>query len=51
MERVLDDIIDKLWELKIKTEMEDRIRHKKRYVSKTSAIKDVIKLLEEIKQS
>ena len=51
MERVLEEVIDKLRELELKTEIEDRIRHKKRYVSKTSAIRDVIKLLEEIKQS
>lgn len=40
--------IDKLYELKVKAEFEDRMRKKKRYVSKTSAYADLIKLLEEL---
>ena len=48
---IIDYAIDKLKELKIRAEIEDRIRHKKRYVSKVSAYKDLIKLLQELKQS
>ena len=40
--------IDKLIKLKIKAEFEDRQRGKKRYISKTSAYKDLIKLLEDL---
>lgn len=40
--------IKKLMELKIRAEFEDRKRGKKRYVSKTSAYKDLIKLLEDL---
>ena len=47
MNDTIEFIIDKLIELKIKAEFEDRLRGKKRYVSKTSAYKDLIKLLEE----
>ena len=48
---IIDYAIEKLKELKIKAEFEDRCRGKKRYVSKVSAYKDLIKLLEELKQS
>lgn len=40
--------IDKLYELKVKAEFEDRQRGKKRWVSKTSAYQDLINLLEEL---
>lgn len=43
--------INKLYELKLKAEFEDRIRGKKRYVSKVSAIQDLINLLEELYES
>lgn len=46
---MIDYAIDKLTELKIKAEFEDRKRGKKRYVSKTSAYNDLIKLLEKLK--
>ena len=45
---IIDYIIEKLYELKVKTEFEDRKRGKKRWVSKTSAYQDLINLLEEI---
>lgn len=48
--RLIDYAIDKLYELKIKAEIEDRQRKKKRYVSKVSAYKDLINLLEDIKE-
>lgn len=44
----VDYIIDKLIELKIKTEFENRRRGKTRWVSKTSAYQDLIDLLEEL---
>ena len=47
---ILDYAIEKLRELEIKAQFEDRIRNKKRYLSKVSAYKDLIKLLEELKQ-
>lgn len=46
---LINDAISKLYELKIKAEIEDRQRGKKRYVSKTSAYKDLINLLEDMK--
>ena len=46
--KLVEFAIDKLYELKIKTEMEDRKRGKKRYVSKASAYNDLAKLLEEL---
>lgn len=46
-EETIAYIIKKLRELKIKAEFQDRLRKKKRYVSKVSAYNDVIKFLEE----
>lgn len=46
--RMIEYAIDKLYELKIKAEIEDRQRGKKRWVSKVSAYNDLIKLLEEL---
>lgn len=40
-------IIDKLTELLIKTDMEDKQRGKERYVKKTRIYKDLIKLFKE----
>jgi len=45
---IIDFIIDKLNQLKIKTEFEDRQRGKTRWISKRSAYQDLINLLEEI---
>lgn len=45
---LIEFAIDKLQELRIKAEFEDRRRGKKRYVSKTSAYNDLIKLLEDL---
>ena len=42
--------IEKLSELRIKAEFEDRCRGKKRYVSKVSAYQDLINLLQQIKE-
>ena len=42
--------IDKLYELKVKTEFENRKNHKIRYVSKTSAYNDLIKFLDDMKE-
>ena len=42
--------IEKLTELKLKAEFEDRIRGKKRYISKVSAYQDLINLLREVKK-
>ena len=47
MNDVIDFVIDKLIELRIKAEFEDKQRGKKRYVTKTSAYNDLIKLLKE----
>lgn len=47
-QQLVEYIIDKLIELKIKTEFEDRQRGKKRYVSKVSAYQDLIDLLEKM---
>lgn len=49
-EELINDVINKLYELKIKTEIENRKNHKIRYVSKTSAYNDLIKLLEDMKE-
>lgn len=45
---LIEFTIDKLKQLKLKAEFEDRMRKKKRYVSKTSAYQDLINLLEDI---
>jgi len=45
---LIDEIISKLYELRIKTEFEDKVRGKVRYVSKRSAYNDLIKLLENV---
>lgn len=45
---IIEYAIEKLYELKVKAEFEDRIRKKKRYVSKCSAYQDLINLLEEL---
>lgn len=45
---ILDYIIEKLIELKIQAEFEDRQRGKKRWISKTSAYQDLIDLLGEL---
>lgn len=45
---LIDYVIDKLYQLKIQTEIEDRKRGKVRYVSKRSAYNDLIKLLEDL---
>ena len=45
---LIEFTIDKLKELKLKAEFEDRMRKKKRYVSKCSAYQDLINLLEDI---
>jgi len=47
MNDTIEFIIDKLIKLRIEAEFEDRKRGKKRYVSKTSAYNDLIKLLKE----
>lgn len=47
-DNLINYAIEKLYELKVKAEFEDRQRGKKRYVSKTSAYQDLIKLLEEL---
>lgn len=49
MEKLLIDYaIEKLYQLKVQAEFEDRQRGKIRYVSKRSAYNDLIKLLEEL---
>ena len=47
-EIMIEYAIGKLTELQIKTHTEDKIRGKKRFVSKESAIRDVIKLLKQV---
>lgn len=42
--------INKLLELRLQAEWEDRQRGKKRYISKVSAYNDLIKLLQDIKE-
>jgi len=44
----IDFILEKLYQLKIQAEFDDRIRGKKRWVSKVSAYQDLINLMEEI---
>lgn len=44
----IEYIIEKLYQLRIQTEFEDKKRGKKRYVSKRSAYNDLIKLMEGI---
>ena len=44
----LEFAINKLLQLRIKAEFEDRQRGKKRYISKVSAYNDLIKLLEDL---
>ena len=46
--KMVEYAIEKLYQLKIQAEFEDRQRGKKRYVSKVSAYKDLIKLLEDL---
>lgn len=48
-EEIIDFAIEKLTELKIKCEFEDRARKKVRYVKKTQAYQDLINLLKEMK--
>ncbi len=48
---MVDFILEKLYELRIKAEFEDRERGKKRWVSKVSAYQDLINLLEEFYES
>lgn len=45
---LIEYAIEKLTKLKIQAEFEDRQRGKKRWVSKTSAYADLIKLLKEM---
>jgi len=47
-EELIEYSIEKLTELLIKADLEDKARGKKRYVSKVSAFRDVIKILKEI---
>ena len=47
-QELINYAILKLTELQIKTHEEDKQRGKKRYVSKESAFRDLIKLLKEI---
>ena len=46
-EELIDYAITKLTELQIRTHEEDRQRGKKRYVSKESAFRDVIRIIKE----
>lgn len=45
---IIEYIIDKLNELKLKAEFEDRKRGKKRFVSKVSCYDDLINFLKEV---
>lgn len=45
---LIDYAIDKLLQLRIQAEFEDKKRGKKRYVSKVSAYNDLIKLLRDL---
>lgn len=47
-ENLIEYAITKLTELQIRTHEEDRQRGKKRYVSKESAFRDLVKLLKEV---
>jgi len=49
-EDMMDFAIGKLTELLIKADIEDKQRGKKRYISKVSAFKDVIKILKEVRK-
>ena len=49
-EELIDYAIVKLTELQIRTHEEDRQRGKKRYVSKESALRDLVRLLKEVKR-
>ena len=46
---LIDYAINKLTELQIKADFEDRARGKPRYVKKTRAYKDLIKLLKDLR--
>lgn len=48
-EELIEYAIEKLTQLKIKTDFEDRKRKKVRYVKKTQAYQDLINLLKEMK--
>lgn len=47
---VVEYSINKLLELRLQAEWEDRQRGKKRYISKVSAYQDLINLLKDIKE-
>lgn len=47
-EALIDEAIYKLTELKIKAEIDDRVRGKVRYVKKARAYQDLIDLLKQI---
>lgn len=47
---MIDFAIVKLTQLLIKADIEDKQRGKKRYISKVSAYKDLIKLLKEVEK-
>ena len=49
-EELIDYCIGKLTELQIQTHCEDRKRGKVRYIQKEQAIRDLIKLLRDIKR-
>lgn len=46
--QLIDYAINKLYQLKVQAEFEDRQRGKVRYISKRSAYNDLIKLLEDL---
>lgn len=48
-EELIEYAIEKLTQLKIKNDFEDRKRKKVRYVKKTQAYQDLINLLKEMK--
>lgn len=48
-EELIDYAINKLTELQMKAEFEDRKRGKPRYIKKTRAYKDLIKLLKDLR--
>ena len=47
-ENLINYVIEKLYQLRVQAEFEDRERGKKRWVSKVSAYQDLINLLEEL---
>lgn len=49
--QTIEYAIEKLYKLRIQAEWEDRIRGKKRWVSKVSAYQDLINLLEGLYES